>query len=75
MYPKVGCNYGGFTTIYDHIFGTVYHGYQDMVDNLANRINNHHHSNNDDKNHSNNDDKGNMTGHQRVLRSATKKTK
>jgi sterol desaturase/sphingolipid hydroxylase (fatty acid hydroxylase superfamily) len=35
---KVGCNYGGFTTLYDHLFGTVYHKYDDMVNRLAAHI-------------------------------------
>ncbi len=35
---KVGCNYGGFTTLYDRAFGTVYHGYDEMVNRLAERI-------------------------------------
>jgi sterol desaturase/sphingolipid hydroxylase (fatty acid hydroxylase superfamily) len=37
-HQMVGCNYGGFTTVYDRLFGTVYHKYDDMVDRLASRI-------------------------------------
>jgi len=35
---QVSCNYGGFTTIYDHLFGTVYHGYSERVCALKARI-------------------------------------
>lgn len=38
-HQKVACNYGGFTTLYDYLFGTVHRDYPDMVDRLADRIN------------------------------------
>lgn len=32
------CYYGGFTTIYDYLFGTIYSGYSKMDDVLHERI-------------------------------------
>ena len=37
-HEKVACNYGGFTTIYDRLFGTVYRGYDAKVLELKARI-------------------------------------
>lgn len=37
-HQKVKCNYGGFTTLWDFLCGTVYYEYDDMVNNLAERI-------------------------------------
>lgn len=38
-HEKVACNYGGFTTFWDYLFGTVHRSYADAVDRLADRIN------------------------------------
>jgi lathosterol oxidase len=37
-HQKVSCNFGGFTTLYDRAFGTVYKNYEVVVENLARHI-------------------------------------
>ena len=37
-HEKGACNFGGFTTLYDHVFNTVHASYQDKVRALKDRI-------------------------------------
>ena len=38
-HQKINCNFGGFTTIYDHIFGTVHPNFRGMVETLEEHVN------------------------------------